>query len=69
MVSSIWLSAWTDDRAAFNDTQRRDMYLAVYGALGLGQGEELTGPTVHTPIGILSGYEGMISAMVCLPMP
>lgn len=40
--SSVWLSVWSNDKAAANDTAvntaKRDMYLGVYGALGLGQG-------------------------------
>lgn len=35
--SNIWLARWTDDVSAFNDTSKRDLYLGVYGALGLGQ--------------------------------
>jgi ATP-binding cassette subfamily C (CFTR/MRP) protein 1 len=33
--SNIWLSAWTDDPAAATDPGRRNMYLAVYGTIGL----------------------------------
>lgn len=36
--SSIWLSKWTNDKTAFNDTNVRDMYVGVYAAFGLGQG-------------------------------
>lgn len=36
--SNIWLSRWSTDVKAANDTGLRDMYLGVYGALGLGQG-------------------------------
>lgn len=36
--SNIWLSRWSTDERAANDTGVRDMYLGVYGALGLGQG-------------------------------
>lgn len=36
--SSMWLSKWTNDKNAFNDTNTRDMYLGVYAAFGLGQG-------------------------------
>ncbi|KAF7380118.1 hypothetical protein HZH66_014473 [Vespula vulgaris] len=41
--SNIWLSAWSNDNmtsvdgTVVNDEARRDMYLGVYGALGLGQ--------------------------------
>lgn len=37
--SNFWLSRWATDERAGNDTGVRDMYLGVYGALGLGQGE------------------------------
>jgi ATP-binding cassette subfamily C (CFTR/MRP) protein 1 len=33
--SNIWLSAWTDDPAAATDPRLRNMYLAVYGTIGL----------------------------------
>lgn len=36
--SNIWLSRWSTDQRASNDTGVRDMYLGVYGALGFGQG-------------------------------
>lgn len=40
--SNVWLSFWsTDDNVTVNgvtDTSKRDMYLGVYGALGIGQG-------------------------------
>lgn len=41
--SNVWLSEWSDaSTAAVNGTLSsgdRDMYLGVYGALGLGQGK------------------------------
>lgn len=42
--SNIWLSVWSDDKEATNSngTQvvgKRDLYLGVYAALGLGQGK------------------------------
>ena len=39
--SNIWLSKWSSEPASFNrteDTAKRDLYLGVYGGLGLGQG-------------------------------
>lgn len=36
--SNIWLSQWSVDQSAGNDTSVRDMYLGVYGAFGLCQG-------------------------------
>jgi ATP-binding cassette subfamily C (CFTR/MRP) protein 1 len=35
--SNIWLSKWSSDEDAVNDTSLRDMYLGVYGAFGAGQ--------------------------------
>ncbi|XP_058451157.1 multidrug resistance-associated protein 1 isoform X4 [Malaya genurostris] len=35
--SNLWLSRWSTDDAAGNDTSVRDMYLGVYGAFGAGQ--------------------------------
>ncbi|XP_041776327.1 multidrug resistance-associated protein 1 isoform X7 [Anopheles merus] len=35
--SNLWLSRWSTDDTAGNDTSRRDMYLGVYGAFGAGQ--------------------------------
>lgn len=41
--SNMWLSAWsTDDKIVVNNvtnTGKRDLYLGVYGALGIGQGK------------------------------
>ncbi|XP_035914954.1 multidrug resistance-associated protein 1 isoform X7 [Anopheles stephensi] len=36
--SNLWLSRWSTDESAENDTSVRDMYLGVYGAFGAGQG-------------------------------
>ncbi|XP_065338923.1 multidrug resistance-associated protein 1 isoform X7 [Cloeon dipterum] len=39
--TNVWLSVWSNAQTAFNDTalppDERDMYLGVYGALGVGQ--------------------------------
>jgi ATP-binding cassette subfamily C (CFTR/MRP) protein 1 len=42
--SNIWLSIWSESRMGENgtealDTGERDMFLGVYGALGVGQGD------------------------------
>lgn len=41
--SNIWLSKWSNDNETVVngtvDTGKRDMYLGVYGALGIGQGK------------------------------
>lgn len=39
--SNVWLSLWSTDNVTVNgttDTAKQDMYLGVYGALGIGQG-------------------------------
>lgn len=44
VYANIWLSQWSDDPVPVNgtvDTARRDMRLAVYGALSFVQGEYL----------------------------
>ncbi|XP_055613859.1 multidrug resistance-associated protein 1-like isoform X4 [Uranotaenia lowii] len=35
--SNLWLSKWSTDKEAENDTSVRDLYLGVYGAFGAGQ--------------------------------
>ena len=35
--SSIWLSKWSDDSSQNSTEDKRDLYLSVYGGLGLGQ--------------------------------
>ncbi|XP_031616914.1 multidrug resistance-associated protein 1 isoform X6 [Contarinia nasturtii] len=35
--SSMWLSKWSNDKQAANDTDKRNLYLGVYAAFGLGQ--------------------------------
>lgn len=37
--SNLWLTKWSDDKAVETDTGLRNMYLGVYGAFGVGQGE------------------------------
>lgn len=41
--SNVWLGVWADDHKIYNngtlDKGKRDMYLGVYGALGVGQGK------------------------------
>lgn len=39
VISNLWLVKWSSDRNVANDTQLRNMYLGIYGALGLGQGK------------------------------
>lgn len=41
--SNVWLGIWSSDNTTLSngkvDTAKRDMYLGVYGALGIGQGK------------------------------
>lgn len=37
--SNMWLSKWSNDKSAANDTDTRNMYLGVYAGFGLGQGK------------------------------
>lgn len=40
IATSIWLSIWSSDvMSGYKDMGKQFMYLGVYGALGLGQGE------------------------------
>lgn len=39
--SNVWLSAWSSDTTTSVDTGKRNMYLGVYAAFGIGQGESL----------------------------
>ena len=36
--SNMWLAKWSNDKAAANDTDKRNLYLGGYAAFGLGQG-------------------------------
>ena len=38
--SNVWLSIWSSNIGNSTDTASRDMYLGVYGALGIGQGKK-----------------------------
>lgn len=37
--SNVWLSVWSSDANAANETSTRNMYLGVYALFGVGQGE------------------------------
>lgn len=37
--SNVWLSKWSSDNETATDTGKRNMYLGVYAAFGIGQGE------------------------------
>lgn len=36
--SNVWISKWSNDKSAANDTEKRDMYIAVYAGFGVAQG-------------------------------
>lgn len=46
IASNVWLSVWSEDKNIIvngrTDTGKRDMYLGVYGLLGVGQGKLFT---------------------------
>lgn len=56
--SNLWLSKWSTDGAAENDTSVRDMYLGVYGAFGAGQGKKC-------PFGVVSYMRGFFANLKC----
>lgn len=37
--SNLWLTQWSNDKEVEHNTDKRNMYLGVYGAFGFGQGE------------------------------
>lgn len=37
--SNMWISHWSSDKTVGNDTAKRDMYIAVYAAFGVAQGQ------------------------------
>lgn len=36
--SNVWISKWSSDKTVGNNTEKRDMYIAVYAAFGVAQG-------------------------------
>lgn len=49
--SSFWVNHWTSDPIMSNSSlegfnEKRDMYLGVYAAFGIGQGSALVTPTL-----------------------
>ncbi|XP_077285787.1 multidrug resistance-associated protein 1-like [Arctopsyche grandis] len=61
--ANVWLSTWSNDKEVAvhgsNNTQRRDMYLGVYGALGIGQ-------VLSSSVGSLALYIGTLEASKAL---
>lgn len=36
--SNVWISIWSNDKTVGNDTEKRDIYIAVYAGFGVAQG-------------------------------
>ncbi|XP_046388373.1 multidrug resistance-associated protein 1 isoform X3 [Ischnura elegans] len=60
--SNFWLSAWSNDNST-TDSSRRDMYLGVYGALGVGQAVTCVIAALMINIGILNAAALMHNSM------
>lgn len=74
--SNIWLSVWSSDTTTVvngvQDMGKTDMYLAVYGAFGVGQGEPYTSvrkARVHRCIRVVPylGFDKRLSSTEHLP--
>uniref|UniRef100_A0A4Y0ASL4 ABC-type glutathione-S-conjugate transporter n=1 Tax=Anopheles funestus TaxID=62324 RepID=A0A4Y0ASL4_ANOFN len=70
--SNLWLSRWSTDESAENDTSVRDMYLGVYGAFGAGQGLARVAFDVTLFLGCWAAavrvHELLLSNVLHLPM-
>ncbi|XP_058451160.1 multidrug resistance-associated protein 1 isoform X7 [Malaya genurostris] len=70
--SNLWLSRWSTDDAAGNDTSVRDMYLGVYGAFGAGQAIASFFCDLAPQLGSLTAaielHISLLSAMFHLPL-
>ncbi|XP_046388377.1 multidrug resistance-associated protein 1-like isoform X2 [Ischnura elegans] len=68
--SNFWLSTWSTDNNTL-DTNRRDMYLVVYGSLGVGQGISLLLSSLCLFIGALRAakilHHNMLSNILKTP--
>lgn len=68
--SNIWLSVWSSDTTTVvngvQDMGKTDMYLAVYGAFGVGQGESYTTVRKARDIDAYVLYRILVSTSVCL---
>lgn len=38
-IFTVWLTDWSTDIRAYNETRWRNIYMGVYGGLGAAQGE------------------------------
>ncbi|XP_062546115.1 multidrug resistance-associated protein 1 isoform X18 [Armigeres subalbatus] len=70
--SNLWLSKWSTDESAENDTSVRDMYLGVYGAFGAGQAVSLYLGVLTVVFGgmkaALALHQRLLSNVMRLPM-
>ncbi|XP_062546111.1 multidrug resistance-associated protein 1 isoform X14 [Armigeres subalbatus] len=70
--SNLWLSKWSTDESAENDTSVRDMYLGVYGAFGAGQGIARIAYDISLFLGCWAAavrvHELLLNAVLHLPM-
>ncbi|KAF2361957.1 ABC transporter-like [Trinorchestia longiramus] len=71
VASNMWLSRWSEDETS-NDPGRRDMYLGVYGGLGVGQAVFILFGAFSLSMGCLNaGFElhsSLLSNILHLPM-
>jgi ATP-binding cassette subfamily C (CFTR/MRP) protein 1 len=70
--SNIWLSEWSDDPHASNETSVRNMYLGVYGVLGVMQSISIMVATTVTSIFTLNAaiklHQSMLVHILKSPM-
>ncbi|CRL00438.1 CLUMA_CG013703, isoform B [Clunio marinus] len=70
--SNVWLSEWSSDKEAANDTGKRNMYLGVYASFGLGQVVAQFIVSLTFSLGTIAAANGMhsilLSAVLRLPM-
>lgn len=58
--SNLWLTKWSTDTAAQNDTSLRNMYLGVYGAFGFGQALCNFGATITLSLATLNASRNIL---------
>ena len=71
VYSSVWLSKWTESIKAHNDNSVRDMYLGVYGGLGLGQAISLLIGSIALGLGCVYAADYLHNNLLvtCFRMP
>lgn len=53
--ANVWLSIWSNDVSAFNDSSSKHMYLGVYASFGAVQGMSTIIATILTDL-LTAGY-------------